>query len=103
MRETYLRVEVGHFWNASGVYLPARVHSSDVQDAGGAVECKVLKRTRDVELLVDDLCREEESGINREQRLWITVSVQAGGKHGPEGERERERELCVDYSSHTKN
>lgn len=53
-----MRVEVDEFGNAGGVVLPARICSIDMQRGGRcAVKCKVHERTRDVELLVDDLGR----------------------------------------------
>lgn len=58
--KTYLWVEVGHFGNTGRIRLPAGIRGTDIQHTGSAIEWKVHKWTRGIELLVDDLCGAEE-------------------------------------------
>lgn len=57
---TYLWVEVGHFGNAGRILLSTGISGTDIQHTGCGIERKVHERTRDIELLVDDLYNAEE-------------------------------------------
>lgn len=104
---TYLYVEVGHLGNTRRVGLSAMVGRTDIQPVAGDVKGKVLKRTGDVELLVDDLRGAQRGGVKPKSKA-VGRSYDADWQKicHRQSQRREERgggEQRVDYSSRSWN